>query len=292
MPSSVPDRQTPGVYRHRVGDTIVTAVSDGGIALDPAMLTNIAAQEAAALLRDAGRPSGLLTAINTFLIQGPSGTVLIDTGGGSLLGPTAGRLTEGLSAAGVSPGDIDVVLMTHLHIDHVGGLLTADGAPAFANADLLVAEPEAAFWFDPATAAAAPEAARPSFDLAVRMTAPYGPRLRRFGAGAPVPGIEAVPLYGHTPGHTGYALGSGGDKLLIWGDVFHMPDIQSRRPGAGIPFDSDPAMAIATRQRILEIAARERFLVAGMHMHFPAFARVAADGDGYAVQPIAWQPAL
>jgi glyoxylase-like metal-dependent hydrolase (beta-lactamase superfamily II) len=187
---------------------------------------------------------------------------------------------DNLAAAGVAPAEVDAVLMTHLHIDHVGGLLSADGAPAFPNADLLIAAPEAAFWFDPANAAAAPEAAKPAFDLAVRMTAPYGDRLHRFGAGEPVPGIEAVPLYGHTPGHTGYALGSGDHKLLIWGDVFHFPDIESRQPGVGIPFDSDPAMAIATRQRILETAARERFLVAGMHMHFPAFARIAAAGDG------------
>jgi glyoxylase-like metal-dependent hydrolase (beta-lactamase superfamily II) len=290
MTTTVPTQQVPGLYRCRIGDAVVTAVSDGGIALDFAMLQNITTEESKVLLRAAGQPETLMSAINTYLVQTQERTVLIDTGSGALIGPSAGRMLQNLAAAGVAPGDVDAVLMTHLHIDHVGGLLTPDGKPVFVNADVMVSQPEAAFWLDEAKATAAPEAARGSFDLARRMTAPYGDRLRVFTETEPVPGIEAMPLPGHTPGHTGYALGSGEDRLLIWGDIVHMPDIQCRRPEAGVPFDTDPGMAIATRRRVLELATRERLLVAGMHVHFPGFIRIAADGDGYAMQPVAWQP--
>jgi glyoxylase-like metal-dependent hydrolase (beta-lactamase superfamily II) len=290
MTKTVPTQQVPALYRCRVGDAVVTAVSDGGIKLDPAMLQNITQDESKVLLAAAGRPDDLLTAINTYLVQTPDRTLLIDSGSGALIGPTAGFLLANLAAAGVAPEEVDAVLMTHLHIDHVGGLLTAEGKPVFVNAELLVSQAEAAYWLDEATAAAAPEAARGAFDLAKRMITPYGDRLHRFSEGEPVPGIEAVPLPGHTPGHTGYALGSGADRLLIWGDIFHLPDIQSRRPEAGVPFDTDPEMAIATRRRVLARAANERLLVAGMHLHFPGFMRVLAEGSGYAVQPVAWQP--
>ncbi len=287
MTSPVPTGQAPGIYRKRFGDRVVTTISDGGMPADPAMLQNIALAESLAILDAARRPAPLMTAVNVFVIQSAGQTILVDAGAGTLMVPTTGRMMGNLAAAGIAPGDVDAVLMTHLHIDHVGGLLDAGGAPAFPNADLLIPQGEADFWFDDAQEAAAPEAKRPGFALARRMTAPYGARVKLF-ADAPAPGIEAIALPGHTPGHTGYALGSGADRLLIWGDVMHAPEIQARRPAAAVPFDVDPALALATRKAILARAAEERLLVAGMHMHFPAFQYVVADGDGYALRPIPW----
>jgi glyoxylase-like metal-dependent hydrolase (beta-lactamase superfamily II) len=292
MTSPLPTRQVPGIYRHRVGEAIVTVVSDGSIAEDPAMLLNISTEDAEAMLDAAGRTPPLTMALNVFVVQTPSRTVLIDTGYGTLGGPASGHLIEHLVAAGIAPGAIDAVLLTHLHPDHLGGLLDSDGKPAFANADVLVAQVDAAFWLDETQAARAPEAHRPAFTLARQMTAPYGSRLRLFTEREPMPGIEAVPLPGHTPGHTGYAIGAGKDRLLIWGDVIHSPDIQVRRPDVGVLFDTDPAMAITTRRRTLEMAASERLLVAGMHLHFPGFAHVARDGAGYVLQPAKWKPEL
>jgi glyoxylase-like metal-dependent hydrolase (beta-lactamase superfamily II) len=283
----MPSGQVPGIYRKRFGDAVVTAVSDGGMPANPAMLQNIELAESQAILDAARRPAPLMTAVNAFVIQSPGQTLLIDAGAGALMGPTAGRMMANLAAAGIAPGDVDAILMTHLHIDHVGGLLDADGAPAFPNADLLIPQGEADFWFDDAQEASLPEARRPGFGLARRMTTPYGDRLKTFTA-APAPGIEAVPLPGHTPGHTGYALGAGADRLLIWGDIMHAPEIQARRPDAAVPFDIDQNLAIATRKAVMAQAAEERLLVAGMHLHFPAFLYLVRDGDGYGLRPIPW----
>jgi glyoxylase-like metal-dependent hydrolase (beta-lactamase superfamily II) len=221
-------------------------------------------------------------------VQTPEQTVLIDTACGPNMAPTAGRMMANLQAAGITPDDIDVVLLTHLHRDHVGGLLDADGRVAFPRAKLLMPEAEAVYWLDEGAAAAAPEDKRPAFTMAQQSTAPYGAAMQTFTAEEPLPGIKAVPLPGHTPGHTGYEMGAGDDRLLIWGDICHAPDVQTRRPEAAVIFDVDQPLAIATRRAILARAADERLLIAGMHMHFPAFVRIAREGDGYAVRPIAW----
>ena len=292
MSSPVPGEQVPGIYRHRVGDAVVTAISDGGINFPLAALQNIAPDEAQARLTAAGRTATHMTAINAFAVQTAARTVLIDTGAGPYMGPTGGRMLANLAAAEIAPEQVDVILMTHLHSDHTGGLLDASGKPVFPNAELFVPEPDAVFWLDEARAAVVPEAARGHFDIARAVAAAYGARLRLFTGGEPVAGITAVPLPGHTPGHTGYRIGSGADSLLIWGDILHLQDIQCRRPEVTPVFDNDPAAATATRRAVLARAADERLVVAGMHMHFPAFARIVRDGDAYAVQPIAWQRAL
>ena len=118
--------------------------------------------------------------------------------------------------------------------------------------------------------------------------APYGSRMRTFSGDAAIPGIRALPLPGHTPGHTGYIVDGGGRRLLIWGDVMHMHDVQERRPDVGMVFDTDPAAAAASRRKALDMAASERMMVAGMHLHFPAFVHVARAGNGYALVPEPW----
>ena len=276
MTSPMPSGQVPGIYRKRFGDRVVTSVSDGGLPADPAMLQNIELAESLTILDAARRPAPLMTAVNVFVIQSPGQTILVDTGAGTLMGPTAGRMMGNLAAAGIAPEAIDAVLMTHLHIDHVGGLLTADGAPAFPNADLLIPRGEADFWFDDAAEAAAPAAMRPGFTLARRTTTPYGDRVKTFTA-APAPGIEAVPLPGHTPGHTGYALGSGADRLLIWGDIMHAPEIQARRPGRG--GDLRPGPALGHRDPQGDLGAGGGGAAVGCR-DAPAFPRLPVSGAG------------
>ena len=280
--------ENPQAIRRRLGDTTVTALFDGYLSPPFGVLLGIEEPEAAALLQQAFRQPALRFNVNAFLVQSPGRTVLIDTGGGSGMGATLGRLPAALAEAGVAPANIGTVLLTHMHGDHWGGLATPDGQPVFPNAELVVSAPEAAYWLDSAHAADAPDAAtKARFTGAQAAVAPYRERMRTFTATDVLPGIQAVPLPGHSPGHTGYLI-EADEPLLIWGDAMHAPDVQAPRPEVGVRFDSDPAAAIASRRRVLDMAAADRLLVAGMHLHFPAFSHVARAAQGYALIPDLW----
>ena len=280
--------QAPGFYRRRFGDVVVTAINDGVLDLPLGAMRGIEPEAASDMLRDAFRAPSPRSSVNAFLVQGNGATVLIDTGAGDSMGPTMGRLQASLSAAGVRPEEVDTIVMTHLHPDHAGGLASPAAAAMFPRAELVVSQLEADFWLNEATAAAAPDDVKPYFAAAAAAVAPYRARLRLFTGTDVAAGVQAHPLPGHTPGHTGYLVGSGDAGLLIWGDVFHVPDVQARRPEVGMVFDVDPDGAIQTRRRVLDMAAHDRLMVAGMHMHFPAFSHVTKAADGYAVLPVAW----
>ena len=272
----------PGHDSRPIGDRVVTALSDGRFETTPGnVLLGIGAEEAGALIAQAGRGPDLRIQINAYLVQGGGRTILIDTGTGGRMGPTAGQLLDNLAAAGVAPDQVDTILITHFHGDHTGGLLTADDQAAFPRAELLVPAEEAAYWLDAAEEAAAPDAKRPAFAAARAASAPYRSRMRIIGNEAS-PGIVRVPLPGHTPGHSGYLIA---DTLLIWGDIMHAPDVQAPRPDVGVGYDVDPVLAARTRHDILARAAAERLLVAGMHLHFPGFSRIARSGQGYTITP-------
>ena len=280
--------QGSGFHRRRVGDVVVTAINDGAFDLPLAAMRGIEPDAASAMLQEAFRLPAPRTSVNAFLIQGNGATVLIDTGAAGAMGPTLGRLQASLAAAGVSPGDVDTILMTHLHVDHISGLASTAGAAAFPNAELVIAQNEADFWLSEAVAAAAPDEQKPSFAGAQTAVAPYRSRLRLFSGTDVAPGIQAQPLPGHTPGHTGYLVTSGDAALLIWGDVLHVQDVQLRRPEIGMVFDTDPEEATRSRLRALDMAAQDRLMVAGMHLHFPAFSYVRKLPEGYALVPDAW----
>ena len=290
---AAPAQQIPGVYHRRIGDIVVTAVSDGVLQGSLQVLQNIATPEAERLLTAAFRPLPRFTSINTFLVRGGGRTALIDTGSGTSMGPTVGRLPANLQAAGVAPASIEAVLLTHVHPDHSNGLVDDAGALWFPNAELVVHEAEMTYWHDDAAMARADEQGRErNFLAARRQLAPYRERTRLIGGGEVFPGVTAVPLPGHTPGHTGYRIASGGDSLLIWGDIIHVPEIQVPRPEVTLAFDVDPAQAAATRRRTFEMVATDRLLFAGMHVHFPGFAHLARHGDGYALIPEPWMQTL
>ncbi|MBA3325731.1 MAG: MBL fold metallo-hydrolase [Rhodobacteraceae bacterium] len=278
-------------YARTVGDIEVTALLDGYLELGREVLVNVDADAVSEALADDHLDPGQAvgTGITAHLVRAGDRTILIDAGAGAAFGPTAGRLMAGLAAAGAAPEDVGLILLTHMHGDHIGGLL-ADGTPAFPNAEVRVAEADLAFWTDEAIAAAAPAEAQPFFALPRAVAAAYGERMTPFsGEGELSPGVTPVPLPGHTPGHTGFRLASGDATLFIWADVVHVAAVQFAHPEASLVFDTDPAQAAETRRRAFEMAAADRLLVAGAHLPFPTFGYTETAAQGYDWQPEAWQ---
>ena len=210
---------------------------------------------------------------------------------GNYLGPEAGKLMANIVAAGVDPDDIDTVLLTHMHPDHSAGLTDmSTGKANFRNAELVVHESEPRHWFDDGAMARGTEREQKlMFQQAREQCAPYSDRTRTFTDGEVFPGVTAVPSPGHTPGHTGFMIESAGETLLIWGDTVHMPEVQVPRPEVTMIVDVEPAQAEASRRRIFDMAASDRLLVTGMHLHFPGFGHVARQGGQYRFVPEPWQ---
>lgn len=285
-----PDVQAPALNRRKVGDYVVTYLSDGFLDGSFGYLQGIEASEAEAMLTAAHRPPLAHFSIASYVIQGEGRTVLVDAGTGGFNG-WGGRFPVALAAAGVETGDIDTILLTHAHVDHVGGL-TLHGKPLFPRAEVMISEVEAKFWHDDAMMAAAGADGKPFFDAARLMLDAYRPNLKLVGAGEVLPGITLVPLPGHTPGHSGFDIQSGSDRLLIWGDITHMPDIQIRKPEVTVGFDVDPEGARETRLKVLDQVASEKLAVAGMHLNMPGFLTVERQGAGYAKVDLPWMSAL
>ena len=285
-----PTMQAPSLNRRKVGDYVVTYLSDGYLDGSFAYLQGIGEDEAKALLAGAHRPPLAHFAIASYAIQGRGRTILVDAGTGGFNG-WGGRFPVALAAAGIEPDEVDTILVSHGHVDHVGGL-TLHGAPIFRKAEVVVNEADLKFWRDDAIMNSVGDDAKPFFVAARTAFDAYDDKLRPVSGGEVAPGVELVPLPGHTPGHSGFRIGSGSDQLLIWTDVTHMADIQIARPEVTIGFDVDPDMARATRKRVLDQVATDRIPVAGMHLNLPGFLTVERHGGGYAKVDLPWTPAL
>ncbi len=291
--TEAPAQQIPGVYHRRIGDIVVSAVSDGYLNGSMEVLRGISVEEGTKLLADVFRPARR-TSINTFAVFSAGRVAVIDTGSGTYMGDTVGSQQGNLRAAGIDPAAVDTVLLTHMHPDHSLGLSDrATGDRLFPNAELALHENEAPYWLDDANMARADERGRlMNFVYAREQLKPYSDRMRPFSGGEVFPGITALPAPGHTPGHTMYLIESAGQSVLIWGDIVHVPELQIPRPEIGMTFDVDPSQAIATRKRVLDMVATDKLLIGGMHLHFPAFSRLVKRDGVHVLLPEAWMHGL
>jgi len=283
--------QAPGYYRLMVGDVEVTALNDGTIDFPmDQLLIGISSEQIAAAYRKAFQTLPAESSINQFLVNTGAKLVLVDAGAGSFYGPTLGNTIDNLKAAGYSPDQVDEVVITHMHADHIGGLLK-NGERAFPNATIRLDKTEYDFWMNPANRAKAPEGVRVSFDVAQKVFAPYiaAGKVQVFkGAAEIAPGIRAVAAPGHTPGHSFYVVESKGATLVLWGDVVHSAAVQFRDPFVRIAWDSDNHEAERAREAAFADAAKNGYMIGAAHLPFPSFGHVARaeDGKGYVYVPL------
>ncbi|WP_395677790.1 MBL fold metallo-hydrolase [Inquilinus sp.] len=251
----------------RFGAYDLTVLLDGIFEAPKTVLTHAAGEDATRRLVEDWPGDKISIDVNCYLLTGPNGVTLIDAGTGDHWGAAMGKAPAALAAAGVGPEQVDRVLLTHLHGDHALGLLDGDRA-WLPRAEILVPEQDLAFYSDPAVAETFPPARRGNFKIAADLARAYAGRLRTIAPG-PVeglPGIEAVPLPGHTPGQSGYRIGEGREALLIWADAIHLGDPQVEDPEVGLTYDLDPAQALQSRRFLLEQAARHGWWVTGSHV--------------------------
>ncbi len=296
---TAPARQVAGVYHQVIGDLHVTALFDGVVPLARTELSGIDEAGKQALLSSRHvpeTPQGLQTAVNAYLVQRGDVLTLVDAGTARCFGPGLGQVLENLRNAGYSPEQVDHVLITHAHPDHLCGLLDGGGREAFPKATVWLARADADYWLDPATETRADTRAvfRPLFKMARDAVAPYraAGRLRLFARGERLPaGVGGLDSPGHTPGHTSFLFDAGaGLHLLVWGDIVHYHAVQFARPDASYEADLDRGQAIASRRALMARAADGRWWLAGAHLPFPGLGHVRRDDDAFAWVPAEFSP--
>jgi glyoxylase-like metal-dependent hydrolase (beta-lactamase superfamily II) len=284
----------PSAYHYQVGDISITAVMDG-IAIRPiadgfivnASLDSIKQAMNEALLS----PHQIAITFTPVVVRTGRETVLIDTGYGDHGPATAGFLQSNLKIAGIDPTSVTKVVISHFHADHICGLILKNGNVQFPNAEILVPGPEWEFWMDDGEFSRVSGDIKSRFQLVRTVFAPLHDRLTHYNWGQEiVTGLTALEAPGHTPGHTGFAVCSGTERLVLLSDVTNHPALFVRNPDWSVVVDVDPDLARATRYRFLDMISSENLNVAGFHFPFPALGRIAREGDRYRLYPSQWMP--
>ena len=287
---------TPGVYRYKIGSYELTALYDGiwYRPIDDKFIVNAPFAQVEEALDAAFMPHDkLATPFTTLIVNTGKKVVLLDTGTGGQIAPSAGALRSNLAAAGIDPREIDTIVISHFHPDHINGIKDKDNALIFPRAEILVPAPEWSYWMDDANLNAASADLKVVFLNQRRIFADIAKQVTQFEPGKEVaPGIVTLPAPGHTPGHTVFAVHSGDQSLLVLSDTAQHPAVFARNPDWQASFDIDGPTAIATRKKLFDRAAADRMLVTGYHFPFPACGHLIKTATGYEHVPVEWQTTL
>jgi glyoxylase-like metal-dependent hydrolase (beta-lactamase superfamily II) len=290
------DKQTAGLYRYRIGSFELTALYDGiwYRPITDKFIRNAAFAEVESALADAFMPADkLATPFTTLIVNTGKKLVLIDTGTGGQIAPSAGVLRDNLAAAGIDPKAVDLIVISHFHPDHINGIKDKDNNLVFPNAEITVPEAEWNFWMDDGNMNAAAAELKLTFRNQRRIFSDIARNVTHFNPGAEVaPGIVTLAAPGHTPGHTVVAVHSGDQSLLVLGDTAQHPAVFARHPDWQATFDIDGRAAVATRKKLFDRAAADRMLVTGYHFPFPACGHLVKTAGGYEHVPVEWLPNL
>lgn len=294
-------KQASGWYRYKVGTIEVTVVTDGARAfpLSDTFVRNVPKADV-----NKGLEAGFMAKDNVWVPYTPIAVntggklVVIDTGLGQALFEQSkgavGQFIGNLAAAGIDRTQVDAVIISHFHGDHINGLLVADNKPTYPNAEVMVPAAEWKYFMDDgemskaagnALVEGAHKNARRVFDALGRKVTPYEPNKEI------APGITSLATYGHTPGHTAHVIASGNAKVLVQADVSNTP-MFVQNPGWHIQFDMDGAAAEATRRKLYDMLAAEKMMIQGFHYPFPAVGYIEKAGSGYRVVPVPWNPTI
>lgn len=278
----------PYFYRFRLGDAEATIVSDGTLPLgDPkANFTGLTPEDIDRQLKDNFLPpANAVLEQNVLILNTGDKLVLFDTGMGplKLFGPTTGKLLASMKQAGIDPAAIDAVVMSHAHVDHCGGVMSAEGARNFPNAQYYISQLDFDYWTDEKTVA---PALKVFLQTAQKNLLPNRDRTIFFKDGEEfLPGIQALAAPGHTVGHTIFMISSGGRQLAYIGDLAHHPVLLLERPLTEFVYDTDPKQSAQTRKKMLGMLAANRIPVLAYHFAWPGLGHVAAQGEGFRYYP-------
>lgn len=269
MVTDITAQENAEIFKFAVGSFEITTLSEGQQKSGSSILIDATSE-----MIDKYAPDGTFpSACNAFLLKTPGKTILIDAGFGR-------NLFANLKSQNVTAEEIDIVLLTHMHGDHIGGLLHHDGKIAFPNAQLYIAQPEHDYWMNIDSRGG--EQARNVIKAYKDKLQLFVPADLQNSTTELLSGISAIAAYGHTPGHTAYLLKSENSQFLIWGDLTHAMAIQMPHPEIAVTYDVNPGDAVMARKKILEYVAKNRIPVAGMHIAFPAMGNITESADeGY-----------
>jgi glyoxylase-like metal-dependent hydrolase (beta-lactamase superfamily II) len=259
------------VASFKIGDALVSVLSEGQHNNNTANLIGTTSEMLKKYVPDGTYPA----AVNAFLVRAGNRTILIDAGFGR-------NLFDNLQSLGTPAEKIDIILLTHMHGDHIGGLLR-DGKVMFPNVELYIPQPEHDYWMGNTEKGRQAQSVIAAYKDRLHLFTPSGTAV---DAKEIIPGVKAVAAYGHTPGHTGYLFESGDSRIFIWGDLTHAMAVQMPHPEVAITYDVNPEQAVASRKKLLDYVAKNKITIAGMHIAFPAVGNIKVDGKGYIFTPL------